>query len=277
MQNLMLSVSDDGGATWSVMPPVVLGSAASDVLPVPGVEGVYNYFLSVAWGQHGELDVGYLGYCAPPPRFHPDCIQFATSPDGGATWTTGLVVGHNVDPDRPGSRHIQEDYVAMAVDRSGGAHDGRVYVAYMDMATGDYDVLLRWTDDAGAHWSAARRLSTDAAGNGADQFHHGIAVDGHGVVHAVFWDRRADPQNLLVQAVHATWDPATGLLTNTFLEDPWDPDPGHVGQFLGDYNTADAAAGKVGLAWNVATPQKPGTKNTNIPWDLDVHALVIDA
>jgi hypothetical protein len=282
-QDLIVAVSDDGGADWGLPHAVVLGGALADVVRQPVLEEPqFNYDLAVAWGQDHALHVAYMGYCTVPPAQpltdRPDCVKAANSADDGATWTHGIVVAHVQDPDRPGARHVMANYAALAVDRSGGAHDGRIYCAYMDAAQGDYDVLASWSDDHGATWQGAERLSTDARGNGADQFHHGIAVDAHGVVHGVFWDRRADPQDRLIQAVHARWDPATGALANAFLEAPWDPDPGNVGgQFLGDYDHADSAAGMVGLAWDVATPQKAGTNNTQIPWDLDVRALVIAA
>lgn len=277
LQALLVGVSEDGGATWTLaLPPPARAGVLEYFVDTPLYDTpASNYFTSVAWGPGAALHVAGMDYCGPGPydffTDFPDCVRAWTSLDLGKTWRDSKV-GDSVNPLRTGAQQTQNPYPALAVDRA----TGRVHAAYLDGATGDYDALLRWSDDQAATWSDPVRLSTDPEGNGADQFQLGLAVDEAGVVHAAFWDRRADPGNRAIQTTWARYDPATGALTNAFMERPWDPDPGNNGgQFLGDYNTVAAAGGRVAVAWNVATAQKPGTQNTNINWDIDVHAAVL--
>src|SRR5439155_22092539 len=52
----------------------------------------------------------------------------------------------------------------LAWDRSGGAHDGRVYAIWtreVKNESDNMDIMLRHSDNDGASWSPARRLNDD--------------------------------------------------------------------------------------------------------------------
>ena len=89
-------------------------------------------------------------------------------------------------------------FPAMDCDITGGPYDGRLYVAYMDWAGSDHDIFFRRSDDQGVTWSSPIRINDDAFGNGRDQFHPWTTVSDDGVVNIVFYDRRNDPSNLLM-------------------------------------------------------------------------------
>lgn len=154
-------VSDSGGVQWPV--------------PVVCPDGT----LVIAWVQ-----------------FSPARIRVDRSLDGGASFGSDFTLTNLYT----GSANLNGgitsySYPAMDVDMSGGPHHGRLYVAYMDRYSGDYDLFLRWSDDSGASWSNRQRLNDDAVGNGADQFHPWLAVGQDGSLNVVFYDRRNDAGN----------------------------------------------------------------------------------
>lgn len=82
----------------------------------------------------------------------------------------------------------------LAWDRSGGPHNGRVYLVYTDAAnttTNDTDIFARFSDDNGATWSTRVRVNDDAGTN--SQFNPSINVDqSTGAVGIAWYDSRND-------------------------------------------------------------------------------------
>ena len=82
----------------------------------------------------------------------------------------------------------------LAWDRSGGAHNGRVYLVYtkeQQNESDDTDIYVRYSDDEGATWSDGVRVNDDATAN--SQFLPKISLDPTSGKLAVVWhDSRAD-------------------------------------------------------------------------------------
>jgi hypothetical protein len=82
----------------------------------------------------------------------------------------------------------------LAWDRTGGPHTGRVYLVYtleQQNESDNTDIYLRYSDDNGATWSAAKRLNDDATTN--SQFLPKIALDPtSGKIAVVWYDARND-------------------------------------------------------------------------------------
>jgi hypothetical protein len=82
----------------------------------------------------------------------------------------------------------------LAWDSTGGPHNGRVYLVYtleQQNESDNTDIYLRYSDDNGATWSAAKRLNDDATTN--SQFLPKIALDPtSGKVAVVWYDARND-------------------------------------------------------------------------------------
>jgi hypothetical protein len=85
----------------------------------------------------------------------------------------------------------------LAFDRSGGPFNGRIYVAYTDefpAASGNTEILLRYSDNGGAAWSQPIRVNDDATLN--SKFLPRIALDQTTGNVAVSWyDSRNDLGN----------------------------------------------------------------------------------
>jgi hypothetical protein len=82
----------------------------------------------------------------------------------------------------------------LAWDRTGGPHNGRVYLVYtleQQNESDNTDVYLRYSDDNGTTWSAPKRLNDDGTTN--SQFLPKIALDpASGKIAVVWYDARDD-------------------------------------------------------------------------------------
>jgi hypothetical protein len=90
---------------------------------------------------------------------------------------------------------------SLAVDRSGGAFDGRLYAAWPDARNeGHTQVFLATSDDLGRTWSDPRVLNgTDRRLQNGDRPNHFmpvVEVSAGGVVGVLWYDRDAHDDNL---------------------------------------------------------------------------------
>ncbi len=203
-----------------------------------------NQWPNVCVGENGQVYVTWVS-------FSYSAVMFSRSLDGGDTWApeTQAVPTHfasvNIEPDL-----AIFAYGAMACDLSNGPHRGRLYMIYTD-SDDDFtetDVFLVHSDDQGDTWSPRVRLNDEPQDHHYDNFHPWISVDDSGRVWAVFYDRRNDPYNLLMDVYFTvsedggqTWranerittvssDPAAGSL-----------DAGLIGEYIGWQARGDKA------------------------------------
>jgi hypothetical protein len=150
-----------------------------------------------AVGPEGQLMVTYQDRTGGESGAH---IYVAVDPDGlgPAGFNDGIAVartrvgGFDYIPAQP---HRSVDAEAnLAWDRSGGVHDGRVYLVWGQETANendDIDVMLQYSDDDGTTWSLAVRLNDDHTAN--SQFMQAIALDQTTGAVAVSWyDTRND-------------------------------------------------------------------------------------
>jgi len=198
--SLHFSRSTDGGDSFAdeqvIAPPTDVSPFGCDVEVGPSGE------IYVAWSDRGE-------------DFP---IRFRKSLDGGLTWEAPVQV--NAMPIRhPGiDRTMFCDGVRatlngdirilpqawMAVDTTGGLHDGTIYLLWANDPPGqadNSDLFFSRSTDAGITWSPEVQM---AGGTATDQFLPNLAVGGAGVLSLVWYDRRNDPVNNLSMDVYAT-------------------------------------------------------------------------
>jgi hypothetical protein len=242
--------STDGGLTWGpqrfFLP--ALGSPVNAQFSMPAyLPAGRNMDLAVIWAVDTEtrlpaatlafqpVYVAYTeGRITPSGTvFQPVLSTFPVNP---------LKSGAGRDGTGPSFFRVST-YPVLAVDKSGGEHNGRRYVVWADQPgplDSDVDVLLRWSDD-GLAWSEAVRVNDDDAGAGVrDQFVPWIEVDPHGGVHVAWMDRRNDPQNRLLDVYYAySSDGGASFQPNVRVtERSFDGDHGHHQggfPFIGDY------------------------------------------
>jgi hypothetical protein len=141
-------------------------------------------------GSNGELYVAWNDYGS-------NTIAFNRSFDGGVTWDRPSVISNKVIPF---DIHIPAEsfrgalvYPSCDVDRSTGAHRGRLVCSWMDLAgNGTTDIFASFSDDKGATWSLPRSI-TDPLSFAVDRFYNWISIDPtNGVVNISFYDTRND-------------------------------------------------------------------------------------
>jgi hypothetical protein len=141
-------------------------------------------------GTNGELYVAWND-------FNANTIAFNRSFDGGNTWDTQSVISTKVLPfaiaiPAEFSRGALV-YPACDVDRSSGAHRGRLVCSWMDLSpAGTTDIFVSFSDDKGSTWSLPQP-ATDQLPFAVDRFNHWLSIDPtNGVVNVSFYDTRND-------------------------------------------------------------------------------------
>jgi len=206
--NIYCVSSGNEGGTWTTARRVSDQPTNQFPTPAVGPDGT----LYIAW-------TSYYGY-----------LRIDKSTDGGLTFGTDTNITSIYNPHPTLNGGIQSPgHPAMDIDITGGPYNGRIYVVYLNLASGssDYDIYVRHSDNRGVTWSSARRINDDPFGNGCDQFHPWLTVDNQGILTAVWLDRRQDPANwqwhcYLSQSFDGgmTWSPNQQV--STMPSDPGD-------------------------------------------------------
>lgn len=184
--------SEDGGGTWT------------DAVTVSGTDRERVVAPSPAAGPEGELYVLYLDLGddaldyegghrgrGGPPYPGPWQLVLARSTDRGQTWEESVVE----DELTPTERFIvfTPPVPALAVDQD----SGRVYAAFQDGRSGDADVRLWSLGRRGDRWDGPTRVNDTRPEDGTSQYLPGLAVAPDGRLDVVYYDRRADPTDVL--------------------------------------------------------------------------------
>jgi hypothetical protein len=199
--------SNDGGVTWSPHPVVAI--------EVCGAALVHGS--QVAVSSKGVLYISWLNLGTNFP-LGPHSIQVARYSHG--TLSGPVTVEGSIQPGGD-SYYLQGEFrdfldMSMAIDHSGTASDGALYITWADgrdktvpdpLATQGYyaydDVLLRASYDGGLTWgSGPSKVNGDIQarlGSGHDHYQSGIAVDKRGFVGVCWYDRRADAENFAIR------------------------------------------------------------------------------
>jgi hypothetical protein len=199
--------SDDGGVTWSTTPYVAI--------QVCGSTQVQDSQLAVS--SAGTLYIAWMNLGTNFP-LGPRAIQVASFSHGKLS--APVTVDSAVQPGGD-SYYLQGEFrdiqdMTMAIDHSGTATDGALYITWADgrdkivpdplALQGFYaydDIFLRASFDGGNTWgSSPTKVNSDTQprlGSGRDHYQSGVAVDNRGYVAVCWYDRRADVLNFAIR------------------------------------------------------------------------------
>jgi len=242
---LRVSRSTDGGATYT--DEQVLSPA-----------GTAPFGCSIVVGSDGGVNVSWADRTGTTQ----DDIRFARSTDAGVTYSAPISAA-------TGNRHPGTDSIVacggsnrptltgdirmlhqswLAVDDTGGAYDGNLYLVWASDPAGlpdNSDVFFSRSTDGGLTWSAPLQLGIEAGPQFTDQFEPFVAVGGTGTVSVAWYDRRNDAANNSLIDVYktfsddggATFDPLTRVTDVNFPPPPIRPnfDPNIATCYMGEY------------------------------------------
>ncbi len=176
---IRVGASTDGGKTFNV-------TRADDPQGQGRAIGAVPFV-----GTNGELYVAWNDWYA-------NTIAFNVSYDGGQTWGKQSVIASKTiafDAGIPAEFFRRAlVYPACDVDRSKGAHRGRLVCSWMDATPNgaDTDIFTAYSDDRGTTWSKPVSAG-DQLGIAVDRFNQWLSIDPtNGVVNVSFYDTRND-------------------------------------------------------------------------------------
>lgn len=119
------------------------------------------------------------------------------STNGGQTLEPSVAIDTFV---RAGGRKVRNannvnHFMTLAIDRSGGRYNDRLYVTWPDRRTGRAKVYFSYSTDLGKTWSQARVVTDNPPSDTTDQFMPTVAVNKNGVLGMLYYDRRENPDN----------------------------------------------------------------------------------
>ncbi|MBI4535320.1 MAG: T9SS type A sorting domain-containing protein [Ignavibacteriae bacterium] len=180
---VFFAYTDNGGTGWSA--PVQINA--------PSQRGQGG---EVAMGPNGVVNVCWAAVINVSP-FTEDFVGFASSSNGGATWTVreNVFDMNGIAGTFPTKGNIRVNGLPrIDVDKSGGSRNGWIYVVTTQRnlapAGSDPDIILNRSTDGGATWSAGIRVNQDALNNGKFQYFPAIHVDDFGGVNVLYYDDR---------------------------------------------------------------------------------------
>lgn len=266
----------------------VISAFGSQVLPLQPVGVNYG---DIAVGPNGEVIVTYGPNAQNSPSYGV-YVQTAPTGLGTAPYVPGSfafnppvqvtpvnVGGFTMIPAQPNWGVDPE--AGLAWDRSGGAHNGRVYLVYTDSPalSTDLDIFVVHSDDKGTTWSAPVRVNDDTGTN--SQFLPRISLDQtSGTVAVTWYDARNSGANNTAQYFGAISADGGATFAKNFQISTGTSDQanstaaaGFRKADYGDYTGNAFVAGKLIAAW--ADNSNSTGDNPDGATNFDLYAAVI--
>ena len=232
---MVISRSQDGGATFSQPRPVSTGGRAGTVR----TQGS-----DVAVAPDGTL---YLAYRTFTTNSDASSIQAVRSKDCGKHWSNPVVLNPFLTAGQaPGVAFRTPTFAYVAADDT---DSDTVYVAYQNFVGGDYDIYVQRSTDGGATWGPPVQVNEDPGSR--HQVFPTLEVS-NGAVHAAWYDFRNSVTvgNEALDVFYACSNCGGGNAYPTFSHNQRVTDVSHEGNcqmfgggsvaFHGDYIELDA-------------------------------------
>jgi hypothetical protein len=208
---------------------------------------------SLQTGPNGEVYVAWADYTN--NNYPAQNLGFAVSLDGGVTYASSLPFAYNgirtsnVGNALFGNTRVN-DYPVIAVDKSCGAHRGRIYVVYPIYNGNQSIIQFRYSDNRGTTWTAPVTISIPG---GYENWFPWLAVDDlTGLVNVAYYSMDVAPNNPATNTYvaystdgGATWQnvKVSAAAHNTA------PIPAFLGGYAGDYIGLATFGGVSYAAW----------------------------
>ena len=241
------SFSTNGGATWSTAAPVS---------PVPA-SGHHQQGCDVRVGPGGVVYVVWAHCTTNGQNSTEDQLGFAKSTDGGVTWISQTNTAVEINGIRAANLFNgirASGFPRFAIDRSGGARNGWLYVALAEKtvapATDVSDVTICISSNQGTTWSHSK---VNQDNSGRYNYMPALCVTPDGGVNVTYYDQRNTTgfvtEFWMSRSLNggATW---TDVAVSDHSFTPA-PISGLAGGYQGDYTgcTYSAGSGKIFPFW----------------------------
>jgi len=211
---IYFSRSTDGGASYSA-PFKISGTQLYCQGSQPSV------------GPNGEIYVSFVSYSGALSK-----LYVVRSLDGGATFGSPVFVSNIVDPGDLPEFYRTPTLPSSATDHSTGPYGGSVYVVWQDATNGNSDIRISYSRDRGQTWSTPKKVNNDGTMNA--QFFPFVSVSITGRIDVVFYDRRRDPMDFLMDVYAGiSWDGGVTFGNRRITDNQINP--GLDRPFIGDY------------------------------------------
>jgi hypothetical protein len=149
-------------------------------------------------GPDGTIYVMWIDY-------YESSLMLSVSNDYGISWPVFAEPIMDVEPIPVyvGDNEYRTPTIpSFGVDRSSANTSGNLYIVWNDYQFGNPDILLTMSEDGGSSWSEPIRVNDDSENSTADQFFPWIDVSPKGDIHVIFYDKREDPDNYLLNVYY---------------------------------------------------------------------------
>ncbi|MEZ5195906.1 MAG: PKD domain-containing protein [Bacteroidales bacterium] len=262
---IVLSRSTNNGVSWSTRVPISTASGA----------GSHNQGVNVQTGPNGEVYLVWAIYDSWPSD--ESRLAMAKSTNGGASFGSSYNIITNTRGIRntgvPQNMRVNS-FPVMAVDISGGANNGNIYVIWTNIGSpgvnsGTAGVYMIRSTNGGTAWSSPIKVNQ---GSGT-AYQPWITCDSEtGALAVVYYDNRntasADAEAWVSYSLDAgnTW---TDMRVSDVSFTPT-PISGLAGGYMGDYLAITAKGGRVYPCW---TDNRGSTYMTYVsPFELGLTA-----
>ena len=169
-------------------------------------------------------------------------VFYANSTDGGATWSSPQ---RRIDGFAGSNNYVP----SIAIDTSGGPFNGRIYVTWQVLISGQYDVYVISSKDGGNTWSPLDKHKVDA--NSTAKFPRIAVDDANGWVFISFEDGRNGNVDIFVARSNdggATWFPGGTQISFSLEGDGFASISAHSGTVCVAWQEAGMGETKLKLA-----------------------------
>jgi len=277
---IVISRSTDDGVNWS-SPPLNISSAVS--------AGSHNQGVHIQTGPNGDVYAVWTIYDSWPSD--ETALGFAKSTNGGVSYGAATRIISNINGIRTtetNKNHRVNSFPVMAVDISGGANNGNMYVVwsnYGDPNNGNsgsnISVYMIRSTDEGSNWSAPIRVNQGSFNDDYEAYFPWITCDPEtGIIAVVYYDDRdidvTPPLNYPVSSTE-TWVAYSLDAGNTWtdmrvsdVEFTPSAIPGLAGGYMGDYLGITSKGARFYPCW---TDNRGGLYMTYVsPFELGLNA-----